>query len=63
MFRRKVLNSEPKFVLKVGHDRYGNLIIKELKVSGDNLEEVIAQVQEGISQFTQIAVEKVLGLE
>jgi cobalamin biosynthesis Co2+ chelatase CbiK len=63
MFRRKVLNSEPKFVLKVGHDRYGNLIIKELKVSGDNLEEVIAQVQEGINQFTQIAVEKVLGIE
>tara|TARA_R110000751_G_scaffold25018_3_gene68289 strand:- start:1182 stop:1373 length:192 start_codon:yes stop_codon:yes gene_type:complete len=63
MFRRKVLNSEPRFVLKVGHDRYGNLIIKELKVSGDNLEEVIAQIQEGISQFTQIAVEKVLGLE
>jgi len=63
MFRRKVLSNEPKFVLKVGHDRYGNLIIKELKVSGDNLEEVIAQVQEGINQFTQIAVEKVLGIE
>ena len=63
MFRRKVLNDEPKYVLKVGHDRYNKLIIKELKVSGDNLEEVIEQVKEGISQFTQMTVEKVLGLE
>ena len=50
-------------MLKVGHDRHGNLIIKELKVSGDNLEEVIAQIKEGVSQFTEMAVEKVLGLE
>tara|TARA_R110002110_G_scaffold47357_14_gene142402 strand:- start:73 stop:264 length:192 start_codon:yes stop_codon:yes gene_type:complete len=63
MFRRKVLNEEPKYMLKVGHDRYGNLIIKELKVSGNNLEEVIEQVKEGINQFTQMTVEKVLGLE
>lgn len=63
LFRRKVLNDEPKYMLKVGHDRHGNLIIKELKVSGDNLEEVIAQIKEGVSQFTEMAVEKVLGLE
>jgi hypothetical protein len=38
------------------------LIIKELRVSGDNLEDVIAQVKLGIEQFEQIQVEKALGV-
>ena len=63
MFRRKILTDEPKYMLKVGHDRHGNLIIKELKVSGDNLEEVIEQIKIGVNQFTQLTVESVLGLE
>ncbi len=63
MFRRKVISDEPKYSLKVGHDRYNNLIIKELKVSGNDLEIVIEQVKEALAQFNQMKVEKVLGLE
>jgi hypothetical protein len=61
-WRKVAINSEAKYTLKVGHDRNGRLIIKELRVSGDNLEDVIAQVKLGIEQFEQMQVEKVLGV-
>jgi hypothetical protein len=62
MFGRKTvaINVDPKYTLKVGHDRYNNLIIKELRVSGDNLDDIISQVQEALSRFNEIKGEAVL---
>jgi len=56
MFGRKTvaIGNDPKYSLKVGHDRYGNLIIKELKVTGDNLDEVISQLKVALEQFSQL---------
>ena len=46
--------------LKVGHDRYNNLIIKELRVSGDSIDEVISQLKESLNEFNQLKGEMVL---
>tara|TARA_R110000824_G_scaffold172834_2_gene350822 strand:+ start:2886 stop:3080 length:195 start_codon:yes stop_codon:yes gene_type:complete len=56
MFRRKTIaiGNEPKMTIKVGHDRYNNLIIKELRVSGDSIEEVISQLKESLNEFNQL---------
>ena len=40
--------------LKVGHDRYNNLIIKELRVSGDSIDEVISQLKETLNEFNSL---------
>jgi len=47
---------EPKYTVEVGHDRYQNLIIKRLKVSGDDLEAVYAQLQQALSDFRMLEV-------
>ena len=62
MFRRKTIaiGNEPRMTLKVGHDRYNNLIIKELRVSGDSIDEVISQLKESLNEFNQLKGEMVL---
>ena len=40
-----VENQEQRFVIEVGHNRNNELIIKKMRVSGDNLEEVISDLQ------------------
>tara|TARA_R110000824_G_scaffold363530_1_gene551522 strand:- start:810 stop:1004 length:195 start_codon:yes stop_codon:yes gene_type:complete len=62
MFGRKTIaiGNDPKFSLKVGHDRYNNLIIKELRVSGDNLDDVISQMQEALEKFNEMKGEVIL---
>jgi hypothetical protein len=51
-----VIVVEPKYTIEVGHDRYQNLIIKKLKVSGDDLEQVYAQLQQALSDFRMLEV-------
>jgi hypothetical protein len=44
-------NQEQRFVIEVGHNRNNELIIKKLRVSGDNLEECIADLQLALQDF------------
>jgi hypothetical protein len=65
MFRRRTIaiGVEPRYTIKVGHDRYGNLIIKELRVSGDNLDDVIDTLKNALNQFNEIKVEQALNID
>ena len=49
-----VILHEKPYTIEVGHDRYQNLIIKKLRVSGDNLEEVISMLKAALDEFTQM---------
>ena len=42
---------EPKFSIEVGHDRYQNLIIKKLRISGDNVDELFEGLNEALGEF------------
>ena len=42
---------EPKFSIEVGHDRYQNLIIKKLRISGDNVDELFELLQQALGEF------------
>mgnify|MGYP003637657801 FL=1 len=46
-----VENQEQRFVIEVGHNRNNELIIKKLRVSGDNLENCIADLQLALQDF------------
>ena len=62
-FRNKqvVMNSESKFTLKVGHDRNGILIIKELSVKADSVDELIEKTQEALAEFNQMKFDMIKG--
>ena len=49
-----VIVVEPKYTIEVGHDRYQNLIIKRLRVSGDDLEQVFIQLEQALADFKMI---------
>jgi hypothetical protein len=51
-----VIVVEPKYTIEVGHDRYQNLIIKKLRVSGDDLESVITQLQQALNDFRMLEI-------
>ena len=51
MSEKQVIIQEKPYTIEVGHDRYQNLIIKKLRVSGDDLEEVISQLKVALAQF------------
>ena len=51
MSEKQVIIQEKPYTIEVGHDRYQNLIIKKLRVSGDDLEEVISQLKAALAQF------------
>ncbi len=61
MFSRKkeivALNSEASVTLKVGHDRNGTLIIKELSVKGETVEEVIERTREMLAEFNMMGID------
>tara|TARA_A100000172_G_C2980801_1_gene89317 strand:+ start:165 stop:362 length:198 start_codon:yes stop_codon:yes gene_type:complete len=42
---------EQRFVIEVGHNRNNELIIKKLRVSGDELETCIADLQLALQDF------------
>ena len=59
LFSRKnsieeAVSQEDRFVVKVGHNRNNELIIKELKVAGDNLDEVIAMLSEALQELSLV---------
>jgi hypothetical protein len=62
-FGRKqiMMNSESKFTLKVGHDRYNNLIIKELSVKADSVDELIEKTKAALEEFNAMKTEQMLG--
>jgi len=62
-FRNKqvVMNSESKFTLKVGHDRNGILIIKELSVKADSVDELIEKTQSALAEFNQMKFDMIKG--
>ena len=43
--------NEQRFVIEVGHNRNNELIIKKMRVSGDNLETVISDLQLALQDF------------
>ena len=46
-----VTNTEQRFVIEVGHNRNSELIIKKMRVSGDDLEQCIADLQLALQDF------------
>ena len=46
-----VENTEQRFVIEVGHNRNNQLIIKKMRVSGDNLEQCITDLQLALQDF------------
>ncbi|QDP57046.1 MAG: hypothetical protein GOVbin1782_53 [Prokaryotic dsDNA virus sp.] len=46
-----IANQEQRFVIEVGHNRNNELIIKKLRVSGDELEKCIADLQIALQDF------------
>ena len=62
-FRNKlvVMNSESKFTLKVGHDRNGILIIKELSVKADSVDELIEKTQRALAEYNQMKFDMIKG--
>ena len=44
-------NQEQRFVIEVGHNRNNELIIKKLRVSGDDLETCITDLQSALQDF------------
>jgi|TARA_R110002020_G_scaffold153171_26_gene332507 hypothetical protein len=43
--------NEQRFVIEVGHNRNNELIIKKMRVSGDDLETVISDLQLALQDF------------
>jgi hypothetical protein len=60
MFRRRIIEREPTYKIKVGHDRYGILIIKELAVRGNDLDEVIEALRQALDDFKALRGEQKL---
>ena len=46
-----VEKTEQRFVIEVGHNRNSELIIKKMRVSGDDLEQCIADLQLALQDF------------
>ena len=46
-----VTNTEQRFVIEVGHNRNNELIIKKMRVSGDDLEQCITDLQLAMQDF------------
>ena len=63
LFNRKtsaevtVANQEQRFVIEVGHNRNNELIIKKMRVSGDDLEKCIADLQLALMDFRVLQAE------
>ena len=53
-----VENTEQRFVIEVGHNRNSELIIKKMRVSGDNLEQCIADLQLALQDFKILQAEQ-----
>tara|TARA_Y100000401_G_scaffold108058_1_gene102973 strand:+ start:228 stop:425 length:198 start_codon:yes stop_codon:yes gene_type:complete len=47
----RIENAEQRFVIEVGHNRNNELIIKKLRVSGDDLQNCIEDLQSALQDF------------
>ena len=54
--KRKVDNEVSLYKLTVGHDRYGNLIIKELTIRTDDVDELMVLTQKALQEFNEMKV-------
>ena len=54
----KIENQEQRFVIEVGHNRNNDLIIKKMRVSGDDLDKCIAELQIGLQNFYILRAEQ-----
>jgi hypothetical protein len=61
MFWKKEETQEKKYSLKVGHDRYGSLIIKELSIKSDTLQELMELTQEALEEFDEMKLRIEIG--
>jgi len=53
-----VENTEQRFVIEIGHNRNSELIIKKMRVSGDDLEQCIADLQLALQDFKILQAEQ-----
>ena len=53
-----VENTEQRFVIEIGHNLNSELIIKKMRVSGDNLEQCIADLQLALQDFKILQAEQ-----
>ena len=53
-----VTNTEQRFVIEVGHNRNNELIIKKMRVSGDDLEQCITDLQLALQDFKILPAEQ-----
>jgi hypothetical protein len=42
---------EQRFIIEVGHNRNNELIIKKMRVSGDNIKDVLSDLELALSEF------------
>ena len=54
----RIENAEQRFVIEVGHNRNNELIIKKLRVSGDDLDKCIAELQIALQNFKILRAEQ-----
>ena len=53
-----VAENEQRFVIEVGHNRNNELIIKKMRVSGDDLDKCIAELQIALQNFKILRAEQ-----
>ena len=53
-----VENTEQRFVIEIGHNRNSELIIKKMRVSGDDLEQCITDLQLALQDFKILQAEQ-----
>ena len=53
-----VENTEQRFVIEIGNNRNSELIINKMRVSGDNLEQCIADLQLALQDFKILQAEQ-----
>ena len=58
--KRKTDNETSSHKLTVGHDRYCNLIIKELTIRSDDVDELMVLTQKTLQEFNEMKVTMML---
>tara|TARA_R100000234_G_scaffold39403_1_gene23520 strand:- start:5736 stop:5945 length:210 start_codon:yes stop_codon:yes gene_type:complete len=61
MFWKKEEIQEKKYSLKVGHDRNGILIVKELSIKSNTIEELMELTQEALEEFDEMKLRIEIG--
>jgi HPt (histidine-containing phosphotransfer) domain-containing protein len=54
----KLEENENKYSIEIGHSKSGSahiLVIKSLKVRGDNVEDMMAELKEALKQFEAVS--------